>query len=479
MDSLPPPPDQLAAHERGVARDLELLGLPPANWPATVTGPDGAAVLDVLVVGAGMYGVAAAGALRLKGIGNIQVIDAAPEGLEGPWVTYARMETLRSPKHLPGIALGIPSLTFRAWYEARFGEAAWAALYKIRNAEWQDYILWVRRMLDLPVRNGVALRALRPGPAMVEAVLSTGETLLARRVVLATGRPGTGGFALPPGIDPALWPDRAAHTGEAIEFSRLAGRHVAVIGAGASAWDNAATALERGAARVDMHVRRESLPQINKGRGSANPGFFEGWAGLPPAEKWSLLVYLDLVKAPPPHETVLRTLRNPGFHIHFNSRVGTARREADAVALTFEDGRKERVDYLILGTGFAVRLEGMAELAGLVPAIATWGDRYVPPPGEANAGLAGFPWLGEGFELEERRAGECPGLSRIHLFNHAAAASIGSVASDIPGASVGAERLAHRIAAHIFREDFPVMRARLEAFDEPELEPTPFFIPRG
>ena len=478
MDDVPPLTDRLAAHERGVARDLELLGLPPANWPATATGPDGAPLLDVLVAGAGMYGVAAAGALLLKGIRNLLVLDAAAEGQEGPWVTYARMQTLRSPKHLPGIALGIPSLTFRAWYEARFGEADWAALYKIRNAEWQDYILWVRRRLGLPVRNGVAVRRLRPQAGFVEAELSTGEVMRARRVVLATGRPGTGGFALPDGIDPALWPDLAAHTGEAIDFGRLAGRSVAVIGAGASAWDNAATALERGAARVEMHVRRSSLPQINKGRGSAHPGFFEGWAALPPAEKWRLLAWLDVVKAPPPHETVLRTLRQPGFHIRFGSRLQQARREGEAVALRFEDGGEERADFLILGTGFTVRLEGMAELAGLAPSIATWGDRYRPPAGEENGGLAAFPWLGEGFELEEKVAGSCPGLSRIHLFNHAAAASIGTIASDIPGASTGAERLAHRMAARFFHEDFAVMRARLEAFDEPELAPTPFFVPR-
>src|SRR3954452_21720979 len=161
--------DGLTAHEARVARDLELLLLPPANWTAPPVGPAGEPVLDVLVVGAGMYGIAATAALTFKGVRNVLMLDRAPEGREGPWVTYARMETLRSPKHLPGIALGLPSLTFRAWYEARCGEAAWAALYKIRNAEWQDYILWVRRQLGLPVRNGVAVRRLRPTAGFVEA----------------------------------------------------------------------------------------------------------------------------------------------------------------------------------------------------------------------------------------------------------------------------------------------------------------------
>src|SRR5690349_19317997 len=105
----------LAAHEAQVARDLELLALPPARWAAELTGPAGEKVLDVLVVGAGMYGIAAAAALAFKGLRNILMVDRAPAGQEGPWVTWARMETLRSPKHLPGVSLGIPSLTFRAW----------------------------------------------------------------------------------------------------------------------------------------------------------------------------------------------------------------------------------------------------------------------------------------------------------------------------------------------------------------------------
>ena len=32
-------------------------------------------------------------------------------------MTYARMETLRSPKQLVGPAYGMASLTFRAWHE--------------------------------------------------------------------------------------------------------------------------------------------------------------------------------------------------------------------------------------------------------------------------------------------------------------------------------------------------------------------------
>ena len=46
----------------------------------------------------------------------------------GPWLTYARMKTLRSPKDFTGPDLDIPSLTYQSWHEARFGAADFAAL---------------------------------------------------------------------------------------------------------------------------------------------------------------------------------------------------------------------------------------------------------------------------------------------------------------------------------------------------------------
>ena len=84
---------------------------------------------DVAIVGGGMCGLAAAFALRRLGISNITHVDRRAEGLEGPWLTYARMNTLRSPKHLTGPAMGLPNLTFRAWYEAQ--GHAWEGLDRI------------------------------------------------------------------------------------------------------------------------------------------------------------------------------------------------------------------------------------------------------------------------------------------------------------------------------------------------------------
>lgn len=469
-------PQGLVAHERAVRRDLELLGLPARSWTATIDGPDGRPVLDVVVVGAGMYGIAAAAALWLRGLDNIVVLDRAEQGREGPWLTTARMAMLRSPKSLPGVDLGIPSLTFRAWYTARDGEDAWDALGKISNADWMAYLTWVRQVIGLPVRNNTEVSAIRSGDGHLEVVLGDGVVLHARRVVLATGRLGVGGTHVPAGIDRGLWPDRAAHAAEAIEFDRLAGCRVAVLGGGPSAWDNAATALEHGAASVDLYVRREVLPQVNKFRASATAGFFDGWAALPLAERWRLICFLDDHDTPPPHESVLRALARPGFAAHLGTPVLSARRDGDAVELVLgPDGRTASADFLVVATGYAIDLAQVPELAELAPYAATWADAYEPPPGLERPERAAFPFLGDGFELTERVPGGCPALGRVHLFNHGAFASLGAIASDIPGVSSGAGRLATRIAQSFFAEDLGHVLKVLAAFDEPELESTPFY----
>ena len=470
-----PTPAEAAAHDAAVVRDLDHLGLPPRAWTAGIAAPDGSRALDVLVVGAGMCGIAAAGALVFKGVRDIAVLDEAAPGSEGPWTTTARMATLRSPKHLPGIALGIPSLTFRAWFTARRDEAAWDALYKIANADWQDYLTWLQRSLALPVRHGVAMRAIHPDGTLFR-IEAGDSTLYARHVVLATGRLGAGGMAIPDFIDRALWPDRAAHAAEAIDFARLAGRRVAVLGANAAAFDNAAMALEAGAAAVDMYCRRPALPQVNKSRGATNPGYFEGWSALSPAERWKLLVWLHDERSPPPHESVHRVLRHPGFRLHFATPILAASPAPDGVALSLPEGIAT-ADFLIVATGFEVNLARRPELAAIAPHIALWSHAYPAPPGLDRPELSRHPFLGVGFELTEKNPGTCPALARLHVFNHAAHASMGPIASDIPGVSAAAGLLSTAIVRALFTADRDALQDRLAAFAEPELQTTPFFAP--
>src|SRR5258707_10751729 len=120
----------------------------------------GKPALDVLIVGAGQSGLCIAFALMRDRVCNILAIDRAPQGREGPWVTFARMPTLRSPKDQTGPDLDVPSLTFQAWYEAQQGAQAFTDLHLIASGDWHAYLQWYRRVLDLPVRNDVGATAI-------------------------------------------------------------------------------------------------------------------------------------------------------------------------------------------------------------------------------------------------------------------------------------------------------------------------------
>ena len=136
-------------------------------------------------------------------------------------------------------------------------------------------------------------------------------------------------------------------------------------------------------------------------------------------------------------------------------------------------------DFLIVGTGFNVDPALIPELAGYASNIATWYDRYQPAPDLRRRDLEQFPYLGPGFELTEKTPGSDPTLGQIHLVNFGAHASHAGIASDIPGVNIAAERVAGAIVTSLFREDIDHMRRKVEAYNEPELAGTPFFVPES
>ena len=461
-----PAHEGLAALEARLRHDLVLLELPGKTWVPPMVA-DGMPVHNVAILGGGMCGLAAAAALRLLGIDAVQVLDRSPAGQEGPWVTFARMQTLRSPKTLAGPALGLPSLTFRAWFEAQFGLAAWDALGKIPKGQWMEYLVWYRRVMGVDVRNGVEVRLIRPRPDGLLALDTPDGPVLARHVVLATGRDGLGGPFVPPiaaTLNPALW----AHSRDSIDFAALRGRRVGVVGAGASAMDNAATALEAGCARLDLFVRRPALPRVNKFTGIGSPGVVHGFEALPDEWKWRFLHHALSEQTPPPRDSTLRVARHPHAHLHLASPMNAITEQDGALRIETPGGAYD-VDFLIFATGFHVDLAHRPELALLAPHVRFWRDRFTAAAGESNDELAWSPDLAPDFAFQERVPGECPALAHVHCFNYPASLSHGKLTGDIPAVSAGAQRLARGIAQRLFVADRTTHYATLQAYDVPEL----------
>lgn len=464
-------PATLAGLEARLARELALLCLPEPNWVPPRHAPDGSPVSDVVIIGAGMCGLTAEFALRSIGVRNVRIVDRAPEGREGPWVTFARMRTLRSPKHLTGPAQGLPNLTFRAWYEAQHGAAAWEGLGKIPRTMWMDYLRWYRRVLAVPVENGVTVERVEPVEELFRLPLAgpAGSSVAwARKVVLATGRDGLGGLHVPD-FARGLPAGRVAHTADDIDFAALAGRRVAVIGAGASAMDNAAEALEAGCASLDMFVRRPFLPPVNKTIGAGHSGFVHAHPHLDDAWRWRLMRFPLAEQIPPPRTSVQRVARHANATLRLSTPVLAVAAEGDGVRIETPGGR-HAFDFLILATGFAVDAWRQPEIADFAGEILLWGDRYRPPPDEAMEALLEYPYLGDAFELREREPGRAPFLSGIHCFNIAAALSLGKVSGDVPGISIGARWLAEGIARRLFEEDAALHWEALQRYDVAELQ---------
>lgn len=463
-------PEGLAALERRLAHDLVCLNYPPADWVKPRTHPQARHVHDVAFVGAGTCGMAAAFALMREGIGNVALFDRNIEGREGPWVTYARMAALRSPKHLAGPVMGLPSLTFRAWYEAQHGEESWEPLGKIPRPMWMEYLRWYRKVLSLPVENEVSVERVAPDGGLIRLDLvrrGQKDTAYARKVVFATGREGLGGPAILPAFA-GLPRTHLAHTADDIDFASLEGKRVAVIGAGASAFDNAVTAMDAGAASIAMFVRRDDLPRYNRFKQVVYGGFMNGFAESGDAWRWHSLYQVMSDRVAAPRESVLKVTAQPNYALHLGSPVTASRMAGGEVELTTPKGA-HRFDFVILGTGFAVDPRLRPELADFADEIALWRDRFAPPAEEPLAELSGFPYLGPAFEFTEKHPGKAPFLADIHCFNYAATMSHGPVAGDIPGVEVGAERMARAIARTFYLQDRALHSRDLDNYAEMEL----------
>lgn len=453
-----------------VADDLARIAHPRKPWLEPRTGPDGRPALDVLVVGAGQSGLAIAFGLLRSQVTNILVIDRAAPGREGPWLSYARMRTLRSPKDFTGPDLDVPSLTYQSWHEARFGRASWAALDLIPRELWAEYLAWFRAATRLPVRNGVAAVDIAPAGGLLavdvsEADGTTGR-LYARKIVLATGQEGTGRWAAVPALE-SLPPERRASTADPIDFAALKGRVVAVVGAGASAFDNAATALEAGAAAVHLLCRRAVPQVVQPYRWLTFTGFLRHLSDLDDAWRWRFMRAILSMREGFPQATYDRCARHPAFTLHAGAPVEAARPTPDGVELDTPHGTL-RADFVIAATGIETAFPARPELARFAENIATWSDRYVPPPAEEDRRLGAFPYLAEDFGFVEREAGRTPWIGDIHLFGIGATMSFGPSGSSINAMTIAVPKLVAGLTRGLFEADLDRHWASFQAYDEPQ-----------
>lgn len=456
----------LPALEADLARQLTLIGHGGADWTRPRIHPDGH-VFDVVIVGGGQSGLAAAFGLLRERVSNILILDENPQGFEGPWDTYARMITLRTPKDLNPIDFGIPALSYRAWWEAQHGAAGWDAVGKIARGDWMAYLRWYRHVLRLPVRNDVTLDLIKPlGDGLHRLHVAGQAPLLARKVILATGIQGGGQWHVPPMIAAALPPHLYAHTSMPIDFAALQGRRVGILGGGASAFDNAHAALSAGVGQVDVFIRRSTLPRINPIRFMERVGFTGRYPALNDGEKYAVMAAFLGHNQPPTNDTFERAAAWPGFALHLGAPWLSVEERDGGVRIVTPGGTHD-LDHVILSTGLVSDPALRPELALVANRIARWADRFTPAVGTANPLIDAHPYLGEGFELLPR--GQDDGsLHGLFAFNYSALISLGLSASALSGLRTALPRLVKSVTDQLFLDDRDALVADLLAYDEPE-----------
>ena len=454
-----------------VKKDLSYLAYGGADWVRPLTHPKGH-VYDVVIIGGGQSGLGTAFGLLQERISNILIIDENPEGLEGPWETYARMVTLRTPKHLTSIDLGVPSLTFRSYWEAQFGPKSWEAIDKIPRGDWMNYLRWFRKVLNLPVVNEVKLKLIEPLEKglhclHLEGTKAPSDKVLARKVILATGIQGGGEWHVPSMITEKVPRHLYAHTSENMNFTKLKGKKVAILGGGASAFDNAHFALSEGVEEAHVFVRRKEMPRINPIRQMEGSGMIERFHALPDSDKYAAINHFFQHNQPPTNDTFQRATSWSGFHLHLGAPWLNVEASDTSAVVTTPQGTCT-FDFLIISTGLLTDPALRPELSLVESSIARWGDCYEAPPDVSNPVLDAHPYLSPGFAfLSHDEAGKKM-LHGLFAFNYSALISCGISASALSGMRVGVPKLVTAVADQLFLDDREEILRTFFSYDEVE-----------
>ncbi len=464
-------PDGLPALERALREELATFSYPACPWTVERFVGD-EPVLDTLIVGGGQNGIATAARLQLDGVRRVLVVDREPDGDEGPWRTWARMITLRTAKFLHGTDNGYFFASFRSWFISQFGSAAYDELVLIPKELWADYLAWVRRVFSVSLRSETEVVDLRlEGEFWSAIVESRGERsrILTRSVVMCTGIDGNGGPIVPEPFRSKISKSRWRHSSERFDPSELADRRVVVIGAGASAFDNAAAALEAGAASVHHLIRRPKLPEVNTLRFLETRGFFSAFASLPIGLKLAFIRKTFSTPMPPPPWSVERCVAHKNYHLELGAALTAVEERDDEVMITTPLGAYE-ADLVLFGTGFEQNLAGVPWLRSIIGEVRTWGE--IAPLGDdpADRRIAAFPLLGSTMELLPIDGRPDSALSRIRIFNAAAAASIGEIVIGNNGLPWGVRRIADGVVRDLFSADAPEFLAEYTGYAASEFE---------
>jgi thioredoxin reductase len=435
-DDLGSRPDTSAAFGHG-ARDR-------APSPTTRT-------TEVAIIGCGPYGLSLAAYLGSRGVDFIVIgapmrfwRDAMPEGMKLKSEGFASSIADPARKYTLGdfckerglpyqdTNLPVPLERFIAYGEAF--QHRWAP--------------------DAIQQEVVSLTATTDG---FRLILQDGGIIDAAKVVVAAG---IRSFAYMPEVLAALPADRVSHSVDYGDASRLKGRQVVVVGAGASATDLAAS-LRNTAGEVQIVARRPVVRfQDPLGQRSLLQEIRAPMTGLGPGWKSVLCVRAPLVFHAMPEAFRVEVVRRylgpgPAWHtraalegkisIDAGCDIDKASAPDSRARLEFIQKGERRVleaDHVVAATGFRVNIDRLSFLDETL-------KRQI-------SRVAGAPALGVHFETST------PGL---YFVGAAAANSFGPLFRFVYGSGFASKRVSDHIVNRLRRGRTPARRDEIESTD--------------
>lgn len=395
---------------------------------------------DVVVIGAGPYGLSISAHLSARGVRH-EVFGETMGLWSGhmPVGMYLKSEGFASNLSDPRGEHTLERFCAEREREYEYGRVA----APIPVDTFERYGRWFQERLVPDVREQ-RVEQVRRGTGGFELRLGTGETLRARSVVVASGMSGVA--YVPPALSD-LPPELLTHTYDCREPARYSGQDVAVIGAGQSALETAALLHEQGV-QVRMIVRAAQL-QWNSYPVTTKRSLRERWrrpvSGL--GDTKGLWVYsnypLAFHRAPrgqklkraytalgPAGAWWLRPRIEGQFEVVLERSVVETRAQGDGVRLTLAgpDGTRQEVSasHVLAGTGYRPDVNRLEFIDSEVRReIATFSE------------TGGTPALDSHFQSS---------VNGLHFVGYLAGLSFGPVMRFVYGADFAARRVARRLA---------------------------------
>jgi cation diffusion facilitator CzcD-associated flavoprotein CzcO len=377
---------------------------------------------DVIIIGAGPYGLSAAAYLRSAGV-EARVFGEPMSFWEHQMPAGMCLRSNWGASHIadPNHALTLDDYC---------RETGTSISKPIPLRAFVDYGRWYQRKAvpNLEKRRVVSVDCVS---GRFKVAIADGEEFTTRRVVVAGG---ISPFAARPEEFAGVPSDLASHTSEHKDLTKFVGRQVAIIGAGQSALESAALLKESGI-QVEVIARTRELNWVGLHPRLHHLGYLSkvlySTRDVGPAGISRLVSMPHLFRRLPRRfqdRTAYRAIRPAGagwlrqriegVPIRFGRKVVSTEVTASRLLLRLDDGTERLVDHVLLATGFRVDV-------CKYPFLSTSLSRQLKTMG-------GFPVLGRGLQSS------VPGL---HFVGKPGAWSFGPLLGFVSGAEFASTEL--------------------------------------